>query len=264
MTQPAERDSVASTELARLLGAARARTPARVFRGRVDGGYTTASALALRADHAAARDAVHTALDLEGPELAPVVAEYDVLAVESAAEDHPHHLLRPDLGRRFSEASRERVRAEGTHGADLQVLIGDGLSAAAVHAQVPLVLGPLLEGARERGWSIGRPLAVRHCRVGILNDAGDLLGCELTVLLVGERPGLATAKSLSAYVALRPRTGHTDADRNLISNIHDGGTPAAEGTRRVLALLDAIRAAGRSGVTVKEPNAPSPSGELGP
>jgi ethanolamine ammonia-lyase large subunit len=246
---------VASTELASLLHAARARTPARVFRGRLDGGYTTASALALRADHAAARDAVHAALDLEGAELAPVVAEHDVLALDSAAADHREHLLRPDLGRRLSDVSGELVREQGTHGADLQVLIGDGLSAAAVHAQVPGVLGPLLQGARERGWSIGRPLAVRHCRVGILNDVGDILGCGLAVLLVGERPGLATAKSLSAYVALRPRTGQTDADRNLISNIHDGGTSPADGTRRLLALLDAIRAAGRSGVTVKEPTA---------
>jgi ethanolamine ammonia-lyase small subunit len=225
-----------------------------VFRGRVDGGYTTASHLALRADHAAARDAVHAALDLEGPELAPLVAEHDILALDSAAADHQDHLLRPDHGRRLSDASRELVRAQGTDGADLQVLIGDGLSAAAVHAQVPALLGPLLDGARQRRWSVGRPLAIRHCRVGILNDVGDLLESELVVLLVGERPGLATAKSLSAYVGFRPRTGHTDADRNLISNIHDGGTPPDAGCRRLLALLDAIRAAGRSGVTLKEPD----------
>ena len=124
------------------------------------------------------------------------------------------------------------------------------------------VLGPLLDGARSRDWSVGRLLAIRHCRVGLLNDVGDILESELTVLLVGERPGLATAKSLSAYVALRPRTGQTDADRNLISNIHDGGTPAAEGARRLLALLDAIRAAGRSGVTVKEPSEPANAGAL--
>ena len=249
-----DRAPVAATELAQLLTAARSRTPARVFRGRVDGGYTTASMLALRADHAAARDAVHAALDLSGPDLRPVVEEHAILALESCAADHHEHLLRPDLGRRLSEPSRALALAEGTHGADLQVIIGDGLSAAAVHAQVPAVLPPLLEGARARGWSVGRVLAVRHCRVGILNEVGDLLGCQLTVLLVGERPGLATATSLSAYVALRPRSGHTDADRNLISNIHDGGTPAAEGCRRLLALLDAIRAAGLSGVTVKEPD----------
>jgi ethanolamine ammonia-lyase small subunit len=245
VTRPAEREAVASTELPSLLSAARARTPARVFRGRLDDGYTTASHLALRADHAAARDAVHAALDLEGPELGPVVAEHDVLALESTGEDH-----------------RTRLREQGTHAADLQVLIGDGLSAAAVNAQVPGVLGPLLDGARSRGWSGGRTLAIRHCRVGLLNDFGDILESELRVLFVGERPGLATAKSLSAYVALRPRTGQTDADRNLISNIHDGDTPAAEGARRLLALLDAIHAAGRSGVTVKEPSEPANAGAL--
>jgi ethanolamine ammonia-lyase small subunit len=264
VSHPAEREAVASTELASLLQAARARTPARVFRGRLDGGYTTASALALRADHAAARDAVHAALDLEGPELGPVVAEHDVLPVASAAEDHRRHLLRPDLGRRLSDDSRELVRAQGTHGAGLQVIVGDGLSAAAVHAQVPRVLGPLLEGGRARGWSVGRPLAVRHCRVGILNDVGDVLEPELAVLLIGERPGLATATSLSAYVALRPRTGQTDADRNLISNIHAGGTSPEDGTRRLLALLEAILAAGRSGVSVKEPTEAASAGALEP
>ena len=110
MTHPERREAVASTELASLLQAARARTPARVFRGRLDGGYTTASALALRADHAAARDAVHAALDLEGPDLAPVVARHDVLALQSAADDHRRHLLRPDLGRRLSDATKTTCR----------------------------------------------------------------------------------------------------------------------------------------------------------
>jgi ethanolamine ammonia-lyase small subunit len=175
-----------------------------------------------------------------------------VLLVASAATDRREHLLRPDLGRRLSDEAREAVREGCPAGADLQVLIGDGLSATAVHAQVHVLLGPLLAGAASRGWSVGRTIAIERCRVGILNDVGEVLGPRLVVLLVGERPGLATARSLSAYVALSPRAGQTDADRNLISNIHEGGTPAAEACERLLGLLDAIMSAGRSGVAVRE------------
>ena len=142
-------------------------------------------------------------------------------------------------------------------------LIGDGLSAAAVHAQVPSVLGPLLRR---------RPIARLERRAASWRSATAASACSTTSATCSRASwsccwsasgrACATAKSLSAYVALRPRTGQTDADRNLISNIHDGGTPAAEGARRLLALLDAIRAAGRSGVTVKEPSEPANAGAL--
>jgi ethanolamine ammonia-lyase small subunit len=134
----------------------------------------------------------------------------------------------------------------------LQVVIGDGLSAAAVVKQVPALLPLLEEGAARYGWSFGRPFLVRHCRVGVLNDVGDLLDPAVVVLLIGERPGLMTAESLSAYMAYRPRTGHTDAQRNLISNIHSRGVPHGEAARRVLALAEKMRRMEVSGVAVKE------------
>src|SRR5262249_10925817 len=98
----------------------------------------------------------------------------------------------------------------------------------------------------------GRPFVIRYCRVGALNDIGRLLDPSVVVLLLGERPGLATADSLSAYVAYRPRTGHTDAQRNLISNIHARGVAAAAAARRILALADKMRQLQTSGVAVKE------------
>src|SRR5262249_22966525 len=99
----------------------------------------------------------------------------------------------------------------------------------------------------------GRPFVVRHGRVGVLNDIGECLDPAVAVLLIGERPGLATAESLSAYLAYRPRSGQTDADRNLISNIHDRGTPPAEAAGRIARLAEAMMRMGRGGVTVKEP-----------
>jgi ethanolamine ammonia-lyase small subunit len=230
-------------------------TPARVLLGRAGTAYRTGTALRLRADHAAARDALDEPLALDGPALSPLVEQAGLFEVRSQAGDLAEHLARPDLGRRLGPGAAEVLRAEVAVGADLQVVVGDGLSARAVHVQVPVLLPLLLDGARERGWSVGRPFAVRHCRVGALNDVGEVLDPVVVVLLVGERPGLATADSLSAYMAFRPRPGTTDADRNLVSNIHAAGVSSADAARRILALAAEMRLQGRSGYLVREPAA---------
>src|SRR5262249_20927309 len=98
----------------------------------------------------------------------------------------------------------------------------------------------------------GRPFAVRYCRVGVLNDVGELLDPAVVVLLIGERPGLATAESLSAYLAYRPRPGHTDAQRNLISNIHGRGVAPEAAAARTLTLAAKMKEMQPSGVAVKE------------
>src|SRR5262249_49640716 len=99
---------------------------------------------------------------------------------------------------------------------------------------------------------VGRPFAVRFCRVGVLNDFGDILKPTVAVLLIGERPGLATAESLSAYMAYLPRAGHTNAQRNLISNIHTRGVGHEETARRILDLAETMMRMKLSGVEVKE------------
>jgi ethanolamine ammonia-lyase small subunit len=228
-----------------LIEAIRARTPARIFVGRTGQAYRTRTQLALRADHAAARDAVWAEVDL-----ARTLG--DLLEVKTRAATKEQYLLRPDLGRQLDEDSREVLRQRVAARADLQVLVGDGLSAAAVEAQVPSLLPLLLKRAGELGWSVGAPFFVRHCRVGILNDIGDLLNPSVAVLLIGERPGLATAESLSAYLAYRPKKGDTDAKRNLISNIHARGVQTSEAVERIVALAGRMRALQSSGVGVKE------------
>ncbi len=243
---------VAAPSGAGLADRVRAVTTARVLSGRVATSYRTASLLALRADHAAARDAVAAELDLSVPPLDALAARYGIVEVASAAADAVQHLRRPDLGRRLSAAARQTLVERCPPGADLQVLIGDGLSASAVAAQVPGLLPLLLDGAAARGWSVGQVFAVRRCRVGVLNDVGELLGSAAVVLLVGERPGLGTADSLSAYLAWRPRPGHSDADRNLVAGIHARGLTHADAADRVLDLVAAMRAAGASGVALKE------------
>jgi ethanolamine ammonia-lyase small subunit len=234
-----------------LLQALRDRTPARLLVGRMGTAYPTATQLALRQDHAAALDAVHAEVDFER-DLDELARRYRLFEVATRAGNKAQYLLRPDLGRHLNETGRQTVVARCPAKAALQVVIGDGLSAAAVAAQVPPLL-PLLEAqTRRRGWTFGLPFLVRYCRVGVLNDVGDLLDPAVVVLLIGERPGLATALSLSAYLAFRPRSGHTDAQRNLISNIHSRGVSREDAARRIVALAEKMRTARQSGVSIKE------------
>jgi ethanolamine ammonia-lyase small subunit len=234
------------------LDAIRARTPARILAGRSGPSYVTATQLELRRDHAAALDAVHAELEAERDLGRDFVARWRLFEVRTQARDKSEYLMRPDLGRRLDDAARAAVTANCPAGCDLQAVIGDGLSVAAVVKQVPPLL-PLLEReVRARGWTFGRPFVVRHCRVGVLNDVGELLEPAVVVLLIGERPGLATAESLSAYLAYRPRPGHTDALRNLISNIHGRGVSPADAARRIVALAARMRQMQTSGVAVKE------------
>lgn len=234
------------------IAAVRARTPARILVGRAGSSYRTATQLDLRRDHAAARDAVHAEIDMERDLGVDLVRRFQLFEVRTRAESKEEYLLRPDLGRQLNDAARDLIRKECPTSCELQITIGDGLSAAAVAAQVPELLPRLDEEARRRGWSFGRSFFIRHCRVGVLNDIGDLLNPEVVVLLIGERPGLATAEGLSAYFAYRPRPGHTDAQRNLISNIHARGVGHEEAARRIMALVEQMRRRQRSGIAVKE------------
>ena len=227
-------------------------TPARLWTGRAGVSYPTRTALELRCDHAAAVDAVHAELDLMRDLGADFVKQFGLFEVSTEATTKTEYLARPDLGRRLNTEAKDLLWKRCPRGAELQVVIGDGLSATAVAAQVPALLPLLLDTAANRGWQIGQPFVVRHCRVGALNDIGEQLDPQVVVLLIGERPGLATAESLSAYLAYRPRPGNTDARRNLISNIHTAGVSHTEAAERILSLADQLRTRRRSGVDVKE------------
>jgi len=218
----------------------RARTPARVLAGRAGSSYRTASQLELREAHAAAADAVQNELELTSTLGTRFCETWKLFEVSTLATSKAEFLLRPDFGRRFSADARALIKDRCPARVDLQIAVGDGLSVAAIAAQVPQLLPLLMQGAIRRGWHVGQPFVIRHCRVGVLNDIGELLSPKVALLLVGERPGLATAESLSAYLAFRPNGGHTDADRNLISNIHARGTPPTEAATRILDLISAM------------------------
>ena len=235
-----------------ILDKVRMRTPARVLAGRSGGAYRTSMQLELRSAHAAARDAVRTNFALREHLGTELIERYGIFEAASEARSKDEYLLRPDLGRRFSREARRKIAETCPQTPDLQVCIGDGLSTTAVATQVPALLPLLMEAAKGRGWRIGQTFAIRFCRVGILNEIGDLLRPTVVVLLIGERPGLATAESLSAYMAYRPRAGQTDADRNLICNIHARGVRVEDATVRILNLAERMMKLEVSGVRLRE------------
>jgi len=254
---PRERDNaLAAGELPDIVRRIRARTPARLLVGRAGGGYRTATQLELREAHAAARDAVRDELDVRVAFGAAFVERWKLVELRTKARTKEDYLLRPDLGRQFDDASRKELAAHAAGKIDIQIAIGDGLSVSAVRAQIPALLPLLVDGAQRRDWKLGPLFVIHHCRVGILNDVGDLLDPRVAVLLIGERPGLATAESLSAYMAYRPRAGHTDADRNLISNIHARGLSPQDAAERILNLAARMMKAERSGVMLGEGSTP--------
>lgn len=230
----------------------RARTPARVLADRTGAAYRTATQLQLRQDHAAARDAVRTEFDLERDLGVEFVEQWGLFSVSTMATSKNEYLQRPDLGRRLDENARRLLLAHCVRNADLQIVIGDGLSVTAIFSQVPALLPLLAEKARLRGWALGQPFAVKYCRVGLMNDLGELLQPKVVVLLIGERPGLATAESLSAYMAYHPGAGHNDSNRNLISNIHARGVSTEAAASRIIDLAEQMMRRQTSGVEIKE------------
>ena len=254
-------DAVLTQNWSALVEKIRAQTPARLLSGRSGAAYRTVTQLELRDAHASARDAVRCELHLERDLGAAFLKQWNLFEVSTQATNKDDYLLRPDRGRHFTEESRTNIRKRCPTEKHLQVVIGDGLSIAAVSAQVPGLVPLLHQGASERGWTFGQLFAIRYCRVGILNEIGELLRPKVVVLLIGERPGLATAESLSAYLAFEPRQSHTDANRNLISNIHSRGVPVPQASVRILHLAELMLKQRTSGFHLREelPNAGAPS-----
>ena len=252
-------DPPLAPDLPEALRKIRERTPARIFAGRAGSAYRTETQLDLREDHAAARDAVRAELDMESAFGAAFIQQWNLFELRTKARSKEEYLLQPDLGRCFPEESKRIIAKQCPRASDIQIAIGDGLSVTAVASQVPAMLPLLHEGVCARGWSVGHTFVIRHCRVGILNAIGELLAPRVAILLIGERPGLATAESLSAYMGYGPRTGHTDANRNLISNIHARGLSPRAAVDRILNLAEEMMTRRMSGVSVREqlpPNLP--------
>jgi ethanolamine ammonia-lyase small subunit len=234
-------------------------TPARLLVGRTGAAYRTETQLQLREDHAKARDAVQAELELKTAFEPEFIEKWKLFEVNTRASTKLEYLARPGFGREFSEQSCREILRRCLLGRDIQITIGDGLSALAIQTQVPKLLPLLLEGIRKFDWNIGQTFFIRHCRVGILNDIGEVLKPRVAIVLIGERPGLASADSMSAYMAYQPSRSQSDANRNLVSNIHERGLSAPTAAARILNVCEQMMRLGISGCTLKEQQAILPS-----
>lgn len=227
-------------------------TPARLRLEAGAGPTRLPDLLEFQEDHAAARDAIHA--QVKWDELARDLAPLPVLRVASRAPDRATYLRRPDLGRQLTETDAGLLRqAEIQPG--LLIVIGDGLSAPAVMAQaVPLVVA-LLGRLPELQ---GRPVVLATgARVAIGDAIGEVMGADMVLMLIGERPGLSVADSLGAYLTLAPRKGLRDNARNCLSNIHTrGGLSHAAAADRLCWLINQARRLGATGVALKDDSGP--------
>lgn len=227
-------------------------TDARIGLGRAGGSLPTDAQLAFQMDHARARDAVHMALDTESlmPELD---ARFPLaLRLASQAADRDEYLRRPDLGRRLTQASEDELARLELAPSDVSVCVVDGLSARAIHAQAIPFLDAMLPEIEQLGLSLAPVALVEQGRVAIGDPIGEALGARMSVVLIGERPGLSSPDSLGVYFTWAPQSGRRDSERNCISNIRPRGLSYANAARLLAYLMREAQALGASGVALKD------------
>ncbi|WP_293905144.1 ethanolamine ammonia-lyase subunit EutC [Phenylobacterium sp.] len=198
-------------------------TPARIALGRTGASLPTREVLAFALAHAQARDAVTTPFDSARTAHDIEALGFRTLEATSQAVDRATYLRRPDLGRRLSETSRQRLAQAAKAPCDLAVVVADGLSSTAVHAHAAALLGALQPVIDAANWRVGPIVVASQARVALGDEVGEILQARLVILLVGERPGLSSPDSLGAYITFAPRVGRTDAERNCVSNIRGAG-----------------------------------------
>lgn len=218
------------------------RTPARLGVGRAGARYKTATWLRFRADHAAAQDTVFSMVEESYP------AKHGYVPVKTLCKDKDEYLTRPDKGRRFDEENQAILKKTLGDKPRVVLAVGDGLSSVAIETNAADCIKAIQAGLK--GYGIETPTVpfIQFCRVGAGDHIGELTGCEVICLLVGERPGLVTAESMSAYITYEPRLGVPESKRTVVSNIHKGGTGAVEAGAHIAELIHTILEKKASGV----------------
>jgi ethanolamine ammonia-lyase small subunit len=243
---PARAAAVATPAEADAWAALRPSTPARIGLARAGDALALTHVLELQLGHAKARDAVHVPLDVERTRdaLGPPAAS---LHVRSRAPDRVTYLRRPDLGRVLDEACVGDLPAGPF---DVVFVLADGLSSFAVERNGAAMLAACL--ARLEGWTIAPVVVATQARVALADDIGERMGAAMSVILIGERPGLSVADSLGAYLTYAPRRGRRDSERNCISNIHGAGLSTERAADTLVWLMTEARARGLTGVGLKD------------
>jgi ethanolamine ammonia-lyase small subunit len=231
-------------------------TTARIALGRTGGSLPTHELLDFRLAHARARDAVHAPFDPVSFAALLRSLNMDVICLESAATTQTEFLRRPDLGRKLSDASRARLTAHAAAQAselhDLVIIVSDGLSSLAAADQAPPLLAQFIPMAQHSGWRLAPLIVAMHGRVALQDEIGAVLRGRLTLMLLGERPGLGAVDSLGAYFTYAPRHGLTDAARNCVSNIRAEGLSPNVAAHKLHDLITQSFRRNLSGVELKD------------
>lgn len=209
-------------------------TTARIGIGRAGSRPKTASWLKLLADHAVAQDAVFVDVSED------FLKRMNLFSVKTQAETKELFLTRPDLGRRLSEEAVQTILQNCEKNVQVQILVVDGLSSSSIEANVADILPALTQGLKAAGITVGTPFFIKHGRVWVQDEVARLVNAEVAISLIGERPGLGTAESLSAYMIYRPNERTVEADRTVVSNIHRGGIPPAEAGAHLVDIIKQI------------------------
>ena len=219
--------------------------PARLGIGNAGARYKTLPVLEFRAAHSAAQDAVFSPMDLE------FVEKLNLFVVRTMCTSKDEYLTRPDLGRKLTPEGVAMIKEKCKKNPTVQIFVSDGLSSAAVVANIPDLLPALMQGLQSYGIDVGTPFFVEYGRVGVEDEITEITGATVTCDLVGERPGLITAESMSAYITYKGTVGMPEARRTVISNIHKDGTPPVEAGAHIAEVIKIMLEKKASGTDLK-------------
>lgn len=219
--------------------------PCRLGIGKAGARYKTDPQLQFRAAHSAAQDAVFNDVDNE------FLEKMNLWVVQTQCDSKDTFLTRPDLGRKLSAEGAATIKEKCKKNPTVQVYVADGLSAAAVAANVGDLLPAILQGLQSEKLDVGTPFFVKYGRVGVMDEISELLGADITCTLIGERPGLITAESMSAYIAYKATVGMPEARRTVVSNIHRAGTIPAEAGAHIAEIIKIMLEKKASGTDLK-------------
>jgi ethanolamine ammonia-lyase small subunit len=220
-------------------------TPARLGIWRAGPRYKTETALRVRADHAAAQDSVFSDVSEE------FLKEMKLFSVKTECTDKDEFITRPDLGKKITEDGVKAIKANCKMRPQVQIYVSDGLSSASIEANIRDVLPAMIQGLEGYRITVGTPFFVKNGRVGAMDVVSETLEADVTCVLIGERPGLVTAESMSAYIAYKATVNMPEARRTVVSNIHKGGTPPVEAGAHVAEIIKLMLERKASGVDLK-------------
>ncbi|MCL2683975.1 MAG: ethanolamine ammonia-lyase subunit EutC [Synergistaceae bacterium] len=221
-------------------------TPARIGVWRAGPKYRTKTLLRFRADHAAAMDAVFSEMSEDG-----LLKRMNLKVIQTLCTDKDSFLTRPDLGRQFSDEAKAKIREITGTSPRVLIYITDGLSTTAVETCAEDTYKAIVQGLDHMGIKSAPPFFVKYGRVPSQDAVGEITGAEVVVTLIGERPGLVTAESMSAYISYKPTVGMPEARRTVVSNIHRGGTPPVEAGAYIAEIIGKMLENRASGLDLK-------------